>query len=586
MKNVSVPKDQIFRRLLGFAGPYKGRIMLSVLASLGVAASDGVIAKLVEPFIDRIVIAQDYELAEMVPLLIVALAVFKGASRYIQEYFISTAGQLAIQDIRNALFGQSMDLSMRYYTGTAAGSLMSRILNDVNLMQSVLSNVVVSGIRETLTLVGLAGVAFYTDWRMAMMAFVVIPAAVVPASIIGRKIKKFSKKGQVAMGDLTTALEQAFSGIKVVKAFATEGREKRKFIGQNLAYYRFIRKTIKYGALSSPVMEILTALGIATVLWYGLNRVLAGEMTQGQLFSVLAAILMMYTPLKRLTKVNNTVQQALGGAERVFELLDEQPEIVESSTAVSLDHCRGEVSFADVSFSYDAEAVIQHLNLKVSPGDVVALVGPSGAGKSTIAGLISRFYDPTEGAILIDGQDIRNLSLRSLHDNLALVDQETFLFNATIFENICYGSAGATEEEVIAAARQAFADEFICLMPEGYQTLIGDRGVRLSGGQRQRLCIARAILRDAPILLLDEATSALDTESEAMVQQALSNLMQDRTTFVIAHRLSTIKHADRILVLEQGSVKESGTHQELMENNGLYRRLHDMQFKEAPSSCA
>ncbi|WP_020675691.1 lipid A export permease/ATP-binding protein MsbA [Geopsychrobacter electrodiphilus] len=578
-------KDQIFKRLLSFAAPYKGRIILSMIASAGVAASDGVIAKLVEPFIDRIVIAQDYQLAKMVPMFAVGLAVFKGASRYVQEYFISTAGQMAIQDIRNALFGQSMDLSMRYYTGNASGSLMSKILNDVNLMQSVLSNVVVSGIRETLTLVGLAGVAFYTDWRMALMSFVVIPAAAVPASIIGHKIKKFSRHGQGAMGDLTTALEQAFSGIKVVKAFATEDREKKKFFGQNRAYYRFIRKTIKYGALSSPVMEILTATGIAAVLWYGLSRVLAGEMTQGQLFSVLAAILLMYTPLKRLTKVNNTVQQAMGGAERVFEVLDEKIEIVEAPNALTLKSCRGEVCFDNVSFSYDAEPVVQHLDLSVSPGEVVALVGPSGAGKSTIAGLISRFYDPTEGRILIDGEDIKMLSIRSLHENLALVDQETFLFNATISENISYGSDDATEDEILAAAQKAFADEFICLMPEGYQTLIGDRGVRLSGGQRQRLCIARAILRNAPILLLDEATSALDTESEAMVQRALSNLMRERTTFVIAHRLSTIKHADRILVLEQGVLKESGSHQQLMELDGLYRRLHDMQFNDAAPLC-
>lgn len=575
-----------FRRLLAYALPYKGRLLLSVIASLGVAASDGIIAKLVEPFIDRIVIAQDYELARLVPLFAVALAVFKGGSRYVQEYFISTAGQLAIQDIRNALFERSMQLSMRYYSNNAAGSLMSKILNDVNLLQSVLSNVVVSGIRESLTLVGLAGVAFFTDWRLALMAFVVIPAAAVPASIIGRRIKKFSRRGQGAMGLLTSALNQAFAGIKVVKAFATEEHEKEKFFDQNRDYYHFIRKTIKYSALSSPVMEVLTALGIATVLWYGLNRVLTGEMTQGQLFSVLAAILLMYTPLKRLTKVNNTVQQAMGGAERIFGVLDETPEIVDNEAALELKGCRGEVCFENVCFSYDDEPVIRNFNLRVAPGEVVALVGASGAGKSTLAALICRFYDPDSGRILLDGHDLRTLTRQSLHQNLALVDQETFLFHASVAENIRYGSKNSSDADVIKAAEQAFAQEFICQMPQGYNTLIGDRGVRLSGGQRQRLCIARAILRQAPILLLDEATSALDTESEAMVQQALANLMRDRTTFVIAHRLSTIQGADRILVLEQGEIKESGTHAQLYHQNGLYRRLHDMQFKNSEATCA
>ncbi len=578
-------EKRIYRRLLSYAAPYKGRIALSMLASLGVAASDGAVAKLVEPFIDRIVIAQDFELAKLVPFMVVALALFKGTSRYIQEYFINTSGQLAIQDIRNQLFSHSMSLSMRFYASNAAGTLISRTLNDVNLMQAAVSKVLVSVLRESTTLLALTGIAFYTDWRMAAMAFVVIPVAVVPAAIIGKRIKKFSRRGQSAMGQVTMALEQAFSGIKVVKAFATEEHETEKFIAENASFYRFIRKTFKYSALSAPVMEFLTSIGIAVVLWYGLNRVMADEMTQGQLFSVLAAILLMYTPLKRLTKVNNTVQQALGGAERVFEILDEELEIVDAQAALTLSRCRGAVSFEAVSFSYETEPVINELNLQVATGEVIALVGPSGAGKSTIAGLICRFYDPSEGRILIDGHDIRTLTKRSLHDNLALVDQETFLFNATISDNICYGSSGATEAEILAAAEKAFADDFIREMPEGYQTLIGDRGARLSGGQRQRLCIARAILRNAPILLLDEATSALDTESEAMVQQALANLMRDRTTFVIAHRLSTIKHADRILVLEQGTVKETGTHRQLMEMDGLYRRLHDMQFKDPEPLC-
>lgn len=573
-------KNLNFRRVLKYAAPYKWRIILSMFASMGVAASDGVIAKLVEPFIDRIVIEGNLELARIVPFMAVGLAAFKGVSRYIQEYFIGTAGQLAIQDIRNDLFGHSLNLSMRYHNDTSSGSLMSKILNDVNLMQSVLSNIIVSLLRETLTMVGLAGVAFYTDWRLALMAFVVIPAAAIPASAIGRKIKKFSRHGQGAMGDLTSALEQGFTGIKVVKAFASEEREQKKFSDQNLSYYRYIRKTFKYGALSSPVMELLTSIGIATVLWYGLNRVMAGDMTQGQLFSVLAAILLMYTPLKRLTRVNNTIQQALGAADRVFELLDQKIEIVDSEGAIDMGRCQGHVRFDAVDFSYDDQPVLSDFSLDVSPGEVVALVGASGAGKTTVVGLLNRFYDPVSGAILIDGHDIRTVTSTSLHQNMAMVDQETFLFNGTVLENLKYGAPEATLDDVIVAAEQAFADEFIRQLPHGYDTPIGDRGVRLSGGQRQRLCIARAILRNAPILLLDEATSALDTESEAMVQQALSNLMRDRTTIVIAHRLSTIMHADRIVVLDAGVIKESGSHQELLEASGAYKRLYEMQFRE------
>lgn len=567
-------------RVLAYAAPYKGRIILSMVASVGVAASDGIIAKLVEPFIDQIVIEGNLEMARIVPFLAVGLATFKGLSRYVQEYFIGTAGQLAIQDIRNELFSHSLNLSMRYHTETSSGSLMSKILNDVNLMQSVLSNIIVSLLRETLTMVGLAGVAFYTDWRLALMAFVVIPAAAIPASAIGRKIKKFSRRGQDAMGELTSALEQGFTGIKVVKAFAAEEREKAKFSAQNFSYYRFIRKTFKYGALSSPVMELLTSIGVAVVLWYGLNRVMLGEMTQGQLFSVLAAILLMYTPLKRLTRVNNTVQQALGAADRVFDLLDEKVEIIEDSDAIDIGRCRGDVKFDAVNFAYDDQLVLSDFNLEVNPGEVVALVGASGAGKTTVVGLLNRFYDPSSGSIFIDGHDIRTLKSVSLHQNMAMVDQETFLFNGTVFENLRYGAPEATEDEVVSAAEQAFADEFIRQLPQGYETSIGDRGVRLSGGQRQRLCIARAILRNAPILLLDEATSALDTQSEAMVQQALSNLMRDRTTIVIAHRLSTVMHADRIVVLDSGVICETGSHQELIAAGGIYQRLYELQFRE------
>lgn len=573
-------QKNIYFRILRYAAPYKWIIGLSMFASLGVAGSDAVIAYLVKPFVDELIIAGNLGLAKLIPFFVVGLAAFKGLSRYVQEYNIRTAGQYAIQDIRNEVFGHAIKLSTRFFTNNSSGSLISRILNDVNVMQAAFADVLVILLRETLTLTALTGYAFYADWKMALMAFIVIPASAWPAAAIGKKIKKFSRRGQDAMGTVTAVLEQSFSGIKVIKAFATEEQEEQKFIRENAGFFKFIRKTFKYSAASSPVMELLTSFGVAAVLWYGLNRVAAEEMTKGELFSILAAILLMYTPLKRLTRVNNVIQQAVGAAERVFEVLDNQAEIVDAPDAVELPYSQGNVSFENVSFAYDDDQVLCNFSVHAKPGEVIALVGPSGAGKSTFIGLLNRFYDPQQGRILIDGYDIRTLTQKSLHNNLALVDQETFLFNDTLMNNIRYGQPDADFAAVEAAARQAYADEFIRFLPEGYETLIGDRGVRLSGGQRQRICIARAVLRDAPILLLDEATSALDTESEAMVQQALGNLMCNRTTFVIAHRLSTIMHADRILVLDKGEIVESGNHQELLVQNGLYKRLYDVQFRD------
>lgn len=574
------PRKNIYLRLIRYAVPYKWIIALSMVASLGVSGSDAVIAYLVKPFVDELIVAGNLGLAKMIPFLVVGLATIKGVSRYIQSYNIRTAGQLAIQDIRNEIFGHSIKLSMSFFSKNSSATLMSKILNDVNVMQAALADVLVTLLRESVTMVALIGYAFYADWKMALMAFVVIPAAAWPAAGIGKKIKKFSRRGQDAMENVTSVLEQSFSGIKVIKAFATEEQEEQKFILDNSKFFTLIRKTFRYSAATAPVMEIMTSFGVAIVLWYGLNRVIAEEITKGELFSILAAILLMYSPLKRLTKVNNTIQRAIGAADRVFEVLDNQAEIVDAPDAVDLPRSQGYVNFENVGFAYDDELVLRNFSVVAKPGEVVALVGSSGAGKSTFIGLLNRFYDPQQGQILIDGHDIRGLTQKSLHASLALVDQETFLFNDTIANNIRYGQADADFSLVTAAASQAYADGFIQQMAEGYETVIGDRGVRLSGGQRQRICIARAILRDAPILMLDEATSALDTESEAMVQQALGNLMKNRTTFVIAHRLSTIMHVDRILVLDQGSVVESGNHQELLKHGGLYKRLYDAQFED------
>jgi len=571
----------LYRRLFAYAWPYRRRILLSIVASLGVAGSDAATAKLVQPFVDKLIVAGDRTMILLVPFIVIGLALFKGGSRYAQEYSIKTTGQLVIQHIRNELYDHAVDLPMRFFSRTPAGTLMSRILNDVGVMQGAVSDVIVSVMRDGVTLLALAGVAFFTDWKMAAIAFVVLPLAGGPAAFIGKRIKGYSRRGQGAMGVLTTALEQTFSGIKVIKAFGTEEREKQRFLAVNNHFYSFIRKVIKYDAGSSPIIEILASFGVAAVLWFGLARVMAGAMTQGELFSVLTAILLMYTPLKRLTRTNNIIQAAMGAAERVFEVLEERSEIVDAPDAVTLDRFHGAVRFEAVDFAYDREPVLTGFSIAAAPGEVVALVGPSGAGKSTVAALLCRFYDPTAGRILVDGHDLREMTQQSLHRNIALVDQETFLFNETIRDNIRYGRQGASDAEVEEAARLAYADEFIRQLPEGYETSIGDRGLRLSGGQRQRLCIARAILRDAPILILDEATSALDTESESMVQQALTNLMRNRTTFVIAHRLSTIMHADRIAVMEAGRLVETGRHQELLEAGGLYQRLYEMQFRDS-----
>ena len=573
---------QSYRRLLRYSRPYVWRIALAMVASLGVAGSDVALAKLVEPFIDKVIVARDYALVNLAPFIVIGLAVIKGGSRYVQEYYIKTAGLLVVQDIRNDLYQHSLSLSLGFYSRSSTGSLMSCVLNDVGILQRSAADVLVEIVREGSTLIGLTALAFYQDWRLALLAFSVLPLSVVPAAVIGRRIKDNTRKSQAAMGNLTAVLQESFSGVKVIKAFGSEKVEEKRFYDENLRFYHFMRKALKYDSASAPMIEILAAFGVAAVVWYGLHRVLSGETSQGELLSFVAAIGMMYGPLKKLTKINNNVQRAIGAAERVFDVLDEKVEIKDAPDAVDLGRARGEVVFDHVDFAYGDEPVLKDFSVTASPGEVVAIVGPSGAGKSTLVGLLARFYDPRAGHILIDGVDLRRLSQKSLKANIAYVDQETFLFNRSIAENIRYGRPEATDAEVAHASRMAFAEDFIGQAPDGYRTEIGDRGARLSGGQRQRICIARALLKDAPILILDEATSALDTESEAMVQKALLNLMENRTTFVIAHRLSTVMHADKIVVMADGEIQQVGTHAELLRQGGLYKRLYDMQFQEQP----
>ncbi len=579
MKNLK--KIGLYRRFLAYAKPYRWRIIISMLASLVVGGTDAAMAKLVQPFVDYVIVEQDPKMVLFVPALVIGISLLKAIGRYVQNYYIRTAGQLAIQDLRNDVFSHITRLSMRFHLKTSTGSIMSSVLNDIGMLSQMLSETLVSGLREGVTMIALIGVAFYTDWQMALIAFVVLPATAGPAILLARKIKKVTRKSQEAIAFLTTALEQSCSGTKVIKVFGTEQKVNDDFRLRNRTFYNLLRKTFKYSSLSSSIVEVVTSFGVAAVLWMGLERVMRGDMTQGELFSVVAAIVMLYAPVKRLIRVNETFQMGMGAAERVLELQEIDAEIVEPAAPVVIDRARGEVEFDHVDFYYDAggDIALSDVNLHVSPGEIVALVGASGAGKTTFAGMLCRFYDPESGVIRLDGVDLRSLSLASIHRNITMVDQESFLFNDTIRNNIGYGR-DATLEEVRAAARQAYAEEFIENLPDGYDTNIGDRGLRLSGGQRQRICIARAICQDAPVLILDEATSALDTESEAIVQQAMGNLMQGRTTIVIAHRLSTIMSADRIVVMEAGEIREIGSHAELLAHDGLYRKLYDMQFKD------
>lgn len=569
---------KLFKRVIKYSRPYWRRIFLSVIASMGVGGLDGAFAYMVDPLLKRIFTEKDMTIFSLLPLAIIMIFAIRGLCRFVNDYFIRTAGQLAIQDIRNSIYQNTMGLGLRFFNRHSTGVLMSRVLNDVSVMQEGIANVITGLFRDGFGAAFLLGVIFYRNWQLAIIAFLVIPVTVFPAQKIGRKIKDLSAHSLSKIGDISSIIQQIFSGIKVVKAFGLEQSELARFEKNNRDYYGYVCRSIKYESMSSPVMEMITSLGIAAVIWFGGNQVLRGEMSAPEFFSFITAMALVYTPVKRLIGSYNTIQRSLGAAERVFELIDEKPEIIDSPSAVSVENVKGEVELCDVSFCYDNEYVLKNINLKTKKGDVIAFVGPSGGGKTTLASLIPRFYDVTSGAVLIDGMDVRKLKVKSLLRQIALVDQETILFNDSIRNNIRFGKPDATDEEVEEAAMAAFAHDFISQIPDGYDTVIGDRGVRLSGGQRQRICIARAILKDAPILILDEATSALDTESEQMVQNALNNLMSNRTTFVIAHRLSTILHADRIIVIDRGEIKETGTHQELLEQGGLYRKLYEMQF--------
>jgi subfamily B ATP-binding cassette protein MsbA len=568
---------KIYLRLLGFVRPYVRRLAGAV-ACMGVySALSGALAWLVKPVVDRIFVEQDAAMLAVLPLAVLGVSVGKGLADYGQAYLMAWVGQRVIADVREGVYGHLQDLSLAFFHRNPTGQLISRITNDVNLLHGTVTDAVTGFLKDVLTIVALVGVIFHNDWLLATVSLLVFPVAVAPLSKMGRRIRGFSRRSQVQMGSLTTILHEVLSGQSIVKAFCQEQREKERFSRENRALFRTLMKRYRIRALSSPLMETLGGIGAAAAIYVGGYRVLHGEMTPGAFFSFIAALGMLYEPIKRLNKINLLVQEGMAAAERIFQVLDQEPEVREMPGAVVLPPLVEAVELREVSFGYGAEPVLCDVNLTIRKGEVVALVGESGGGKTTLAHLIPRFFDPTQGAVLVDGEDVRNVTLSSLRGQIALVTQHTVLFNDTVLNNIAYGRPEASMEEIQAAAIAANAHGFIEMLPEGYQTVIGEAGVKLSGGQRQRLCIARALLKDAPILILDEATSSLDSDSEEEVQRALEVLMKGRTVLVIAHRISTVRNAHRIVVLRGGRIVEEGTHDTLMDLEGEYARLYRIQ---------
>jgi subfamily B ATP-binding cassette protein MsbA len=572
--------------LLGYLRPYVWpRFALAVVCMVLYSSTNGVMPYLVRSVFDDVFLQKKQWALRVLPVVIVTVFLFRAVMSFNQSYLMEWIGQHVIADIRSQLNAHFQRLSLSFYNRTPTGTLLSRMTNDVELMRSALTDAVASVMKDLTSLLVLIAVAFVMDWTLALIAFVAFPVTVLPILRLSRRLRRVTRKGQVTLGNLATLLQETIQGNRVVKAFGMEDYEIRRFDAESERLVKLYMKAARIKAFTTPMMEVLASFGIAGVVWYGGSSVMAGGRTPGSFMAFLTAMLLLYDPFKGLTKTNNVVQQGLAAASRIFEMLDEPTDVVERPEAAVLEAFRDGIRFEDVTFRYDAEPVLREINLEIRRGEAVALVGRSGSGKSTLADLIPRFYDVTGGRITVDGRDVRDLTLASLRAEIAIVTQFTFLFNDSVRNNIAYGDVGTSMERIEAAARAANAHDFIRELPRGYDTVIGELGVKLSGGQRQRLAIARALLKNVPILILDEATSALDNESERLVQEAIERLMAGRTTLVIAHRLSTIRNADRIAVLDCGRIIEEGTHAELLDRDGAYRRLYDMQFRDLPRAA-
>ncbi len=601
-------KTQV-QRLLAFLKPYSFRFLVAFILMALVGACEALTALLIKPVFDAVLApgtdagkivllkwpfggqaiylqsffpARIHNTWTIVAIAIVSVTLLKGVAEFLATYFINFIGHSVVRDLRNLLYSKIIQQSMAFFTRTSTGRLMSAVTSDIERIQFAVSQTAADFLKQSFTLIGLLGVLFYIDWRMALGSLILVPLVVFPSHNIGRYIRISSRSSQDKMAELNNVLQQTFSGIRIVKAFGMERLEVEKFKAATRRLLRVSLRWVRAQAATSPIMEVLGAITVAGLLLYARNEILHHAQTTGGFVVFLYALIKTYEPIKRLTGVHNAAAQAVGASEQVFHYLDLHPDIHDEPGASTLPPFERQIEFQNVDFDYEESLpLLRNIDLRIRKGEVVAIVGSSGAGKTTLASLIPRFFDVTRGRLLIDGHDVRYLKLDSLRAQIGIVTQETILFNDTVYNNICYGSQLASEEATREAARAALAEDFILEMPEGYQTVIGERGQRLSGGQRQRIAIARALLKNPPILILDEATSELDTESELLVQRALANLMQGRTVLVIAHRLSTVRRAERIIVLDHGTITEVGSHEDLVSRGGMYQKLHELQFVDA-----